>query len=296
MRRSPSPRTDSTGRGVAAAPESPVPSVTSVITSGPASPASTVVDVAASSTVPPFVQGVTSIGRRCVRSRTRPSARVSRNVPPTDSTGPLPQGSSKAVPGFGCGVRYSSSAGMWISLSPTGSCNRSSATGLWTVSGACREMVMSSRSVLIGEKRAIPFSSTAATAVPSGELICTCSGRVESPPAAAKTISPTSFFSGHDRCRTGRSPAIHAVVRSPSVRLRALRPVPSRAVESALTSIRSRSPVSSNSSLSKASPGTGTALAESRYAPGSRGVNCRCRPTSAATDDSPPGSLPRRSE
>ncbi len=155
---------------------------------------------------------------------------------------------------------------------------------------------MSIRSVTMGANRATPLSSTDAIAAPSGELIRICSGRLASPPDATRTISPTEVFPGQDSRSTGRSPATHAVVRSPSVRLRGLRFVPSRAVESAPTTILSRLPVSSNSRSSSSLPGTGRAVARTVWSPGPTAVNSRCRPTSAGATDRPPGSLPRLSE
>ncbi len=147
----------------------------------------------------------------------------------------------------------------------------------------------------MGSKRAWPFSSTPAVAAPSGELTRICSGRVERPPAAASTISSTARFPGQRRCRVGLSPAIQAVVRSPSTRLRGLseRPEP-KLVESAVAVMRSFCRgATRSSSWSSSGPGTARALADTSYDALAPVRNWRCSPTSAETGERPPGSLPR---
>ena len=165
------------------------------------------------------------------------------------------------------------------------------ATGLWRVSGAVLLMVMSSRSVVMAGKRTQPFSSTPAMAAPSGELMCTCSGRVESPPAAARTSSPTRFFPGQRRWSTGESPAIHAVVRSPSMRLRGAERGAGRLVESAVTTIRV--PLSGRDARTAG----GRALRPGRRGPGPHGVRAAAagaelavQPDLADAGERPPGS------
>ncbi len=271
--------------------------VTSVSASGPASPASTRWSPAGSSSPrssPPPRQRVTSIGRRSTRSRTVPRTLVSYSSSSTASTGPFPQASETSRVPDGCGVRYWSRAGTYASVRPTGSCRSSPTTGLCRVSGAVRVTVTSSRSVVIGGKRTQPFSSTSATAAPSGELMCTSAARADRPPAGASTSSPTGCSPSQLRWKVGRSPATHAVVRSPSVRLRADRPAPRRAVESAVATIRLRcSGATSYSSRSSASPGTATARAVTSYVPAAPVVNRRCSPASVPTADNPVGSAAR---
>jgi hypothetical protein len=226
-----------------------------------------------------------------------PFALVSYSSSSTASVGPSPQGTSKVRLDRGCGVRYWSRAGMYASVRPTGSCRSSSASGLWTVIGAVSVMVMSSRSVVIGSKRTTPFSSTPAIVEPSGELMSTSVGRVESPPAGASTISPTACLSGQRRWMVGLSPAIQAVDRLPSVRLRGESPVPSRAVESAVAVIRFRcSGATLYSSSSSSSLGTGIALAFTSYVPADSEVQRRCSPASVPVGEKPPGSVARCSE
>ncbi len=148
--------------------------------------------------------------------------------------------------------------------------------------------------MVIGGKRTQPFSSTPAITAPSGEEMSTSVGRVDRPPAAGSTISPTGCLSGQRRWMVGRSPAIHAVVRSPSVRLRADSPAPRAAVESAVAVMRPAwSGAISYSSRSSSSPVTGTALAFTSYVPAVAVEKRRCRPASVPVGENPAGSAVR---
>lgn len=107
-------------------------------------------------------------------------------------------------------------------------------------------------------------------------------------------ISSIFFMPGQLRWTTGRSPAIQAVVRSPSTRLRAPSDVPLRLVESTAAVSRFFGPEAErSSSSSRAPPGTATARADTWYSPDSSVLNRRCSPTSADAGDKPPASVPR---